>query len=158
MKGSTKMLKKSIQIEDRYTINHSRDYVWEKLNDPDMLASCIKGCAFVERTSPVEFKAVIRAHIGDIKKYFNINLYVDVQHAPAQYTLGTVVSAGLLGNAQGLAEVDLEAVSIGRCALHYIATIKGKGVLGRALPLIEGAARQRVQDFFNKFVDHLEDC
>jgi carbon monoxide dehydrogenase subunit G len=98
---------------------------------------------------------VIRAHIGDIKKDFNINLGVDDQHAPAQYTLGTVVSAGLLGKAQGQAEVDLEATGDEQCALRYVATIKGSGVLGQALPLIDGAARRRMQDFFNKFVEHL---
>jgi carbon monoxide dehydrogenase subunit G len=140
VKGSTNMQKNTIQIEDRYTINHSRDFAWEKLNNPDILASCIKGCAFVERISPTQFKAVIRAHIGDIKKDFSINLDVDDQYAPAQYTLGSVVSAGLLGKAQAQAEVQLEAKGEDQCVLHYVATINGSGVLGQALPLIEGAA------------------
>jgi len=39
--------------------------------------------------------------------------------------------------------------------LHYVATIEGGGFLGKALPLIEGAAIRRVHDFFDKFVDHL---
>ncbi len=152
------MLKNTIQIEDRYTIDHSRDYVWEKLNDPEILALCIRGCAFVERTTPTNFKAVIRAHIGDIKKDFSINLDVDDQYAPAQYTLGTVVSAGLLGKAQGQADVDLEEAGADQCVLRYVATIKGGGLLGKVLPLIEGAASRRVREFFDKFVEHLEDC
>lgn len=147
----------AIRIEDSYILHHSRDYVWEKLNDPGVLAACIKGCEYVDRTSPVKFKAVIRAHIGEIKKDFSVDLNVDDQHAPAKYTLGSVVSAGLLGKVTGRAEVDLQEAGETRSQLHYVATIEGGGLLGRALPLIEGAARRRVRNFFDKFVDHLAD-
>ena len=149
------MQKTAIRIEDRYPLQYSRDYVWEKLNDPEILAACIKGCEYVERESPTKFKAVIRAHLGEIKKDFNVNLRVNDENAPARYTLGSEVSAGLFGKAKGLAEVDLQVVSENQSVLHYVATIEGGGLLGKALPLIEGAASRRVHDFFDKFVDHL---
>ncbi len=152
------MSAKSIRIEDRYTLNYSRDYVWEKLNDPEILAACIQGCAYVERESPTKFKAVIRAHLGEIKKDFSIDLDVDDTHAPAQYTLGSVVSAGILGKAKGQAEVDLQDAGEKQSILHYVATIEGSGLLGTALPLVERAASRRVHEFFDKFVDHLAGC
>jgi carbon monoxide dehydrogenase subunit G len=152
------MSAKSIRIEDRYTLNYSRDYVWEKLNDPEILAACIQGCAYVERESPTKFKAVIRAHLGEMKKDFSIDLDVDDTHAPAQYTLGSIVSAGIFGKAKGQAEVDLQTAGEQQSILHYVATIQGSGLLGTALPLVESAASRRVREFFDKFVDHLGGC
>ncbi len=149
------MTSTSIRIEDHYTLHFSRDHVWEKLNDPKILAACIKGCEYVERESPTKFKAVIRAHLGEIKKDFSIDLDVDDKHAPAVYTLGSVVSAGLFGRVKGLAEVDLKETGENQSVLHYVATIEGSGLLGKTLPIIEGAASRRVHDFFDKFVDHL---
>jgi len=147
-----------IQIEDRYSLNYSRDYVWEKLNDPKILAACIKGCAYVDRESPTKFKAVIRAQLGEMHKDFSVDLDVDDRHAPASYVLGSVVSAGLFGKVKGMADVKLKDTGEGLSELHYMATIEGGGLLGKALPLIEGAAGRRVRDFFDKFVDHLEGC
>jgi carbon monoxide dehydrogenase subunit G len=147
----------AIRIEDRYTLNYSRDLIWKKLNDPAILAACIRGCAYVERESPTSFKAVIRAHIGEIKKDFGVVLLVDDQRAPAQYTLSSTVSAGLLGKVKGQAEVVLEEIAEQQTVLRYIANIDGTGLLGKTLPLIEGAAGRRVRDFFDQFVDHLSD-
>jgi carbon monoxide dehydrogenase subunit G len=149
------MTNTSIRIEYRYTLHYSRDHVWEKLNDPNILSACIKGCESVTRESSTKFRAVIRAHLGEIKKDFSVDLDVDDKHAPAKYTLGSVVSAGLLGKVKGLAEVDLKEEGENQSLLYYVATIEGGGFLGKALPLIEGAAIRRVHDFFDKFVDHL---
>ena len=146
-----------IQFEDRYLLNYSRDLIWEKLNDPDILAACIKGCAYVERESPTSFKAVIRAHIGEIKKDFGVNLTVDAEKAPAQYTLSSTIGAGILGMFKGQADVTLEEIAEQKTALRYTATVTGKGLLGKTLPLIEGAGGRRVRDFFDQFVDHLAD-
>ena len=65
------------------------------------------------------------------------------------------VSAGFLGKVKGLAEVDLREISIRQSELHYVATISGRGLLGKALPLIEGVAEHRVHEFFDLFVEHL---
>ncbi len=151
------MENKTIRIEDSYTLHYPRETVWQKLNDPTILAACIKGCAYVERESSKKFKAVIRAHLGKIKKDFNVDLDVDDSFAPAEYTLSTVVSAGLLGNVKGRAKVELQEVAEQQTILHYVATISGKGLLGKTLPLIEGAASRRVHNFFDQFVEHLAD-
>ena len=151
------MVRTVIRFEDRYLLNYSRDLIWEKLNDPDILAACIKGCAYVERESPTSFKAVIRAHLGEIKKDFAVNLTVDAQNAPAQYTLSSTVGVGILGKIKGQADVTLEKITDQQTSLCYIAMVTGKGLLGQTLPLIEGAGGRRVRDFFDQFVDHLTD-
>ena len=152
------MENKTIRIEDSYSLNYPREMIWQKLNDPTILAACIKGCEYVERESSKKFKAVIRAHLGEIKKDFSVDLDVDDVLAPAEYTLSTVVSAGLLGKVKGQANVELEEVTELKTVLHYVATTGGSGLLGKALPLIEGAASRRVHNFFDQFVEHLADC
>jgi carbon monoxide dehydrogenase subunit G len=151
------MENKTIRIEDSYSLNYPREMIWQKLNDPTILAACIKGCEYVERESSKKFKAVIRAHLGEIKKDFSVDLDVDDVLAPAEYTLSTVVSAGLLGKVKGQANVELEEVTELKTVLHYVATTGGSGLLGKALPLIEGAASRRVHNFFDQFVEHLAD-
>ena len=145
----------SIRIEYRYVLNYPRDHIWAKLNDPDILAQCIRGCAYVSRESPTRFRAVIRARVGEMKKDFSVDLDVDDTRAPAQYSLSSVVGAGLFGRVKGKAEVDLREVSPRQSELHYVATISGGGLLGKALPLIEGVAEHRVHEFFDLFVEHL---
>ena len=149
------MTKSAVTVEDQYALPYSREYIWEKLNDPVVLAACIKGCVRVERVSPKQFKAVIRAHVGEIKKDFNIVLNVQDDQAPAAYCLSSDVSAGLFGKVNGEADVALEVSDDTHTRLKYIARIDGRGLLGKALPLIEGAARARVRDFFDQFVAHL---
>ena len=100
---------------------------------------------------------MIRAHLGEIKKDFSVDLYVDDVLAPAEYSLSSVVSAGLLGKVKGRAKVELQEVAEQQTVLHYVATIGGSGLLGKALPLIEGAAIRRVHNFFDQFVEHLAD-
>mgnify|MGYP001557234979 CR=1 FL=1 len=145
----------SIRIEYRYTLDYPRDHIWEKLNDPEILASCIRGCTHVSRENPTRFRAVIRAHVGEIKNYFIVDLDVDDTHAPDNYRLSSVVSAGFFGKVWGGAEVDLKEVSLRQSELHYVATITGRGLLGKALPLVEGVAVHRVHEFFDLFVEHL---
>ena len=149
------MAKSVVTIEDEYSLPYSREHIWSKLNDPEVLAACIKGCVGVERVSAKQFKAVIRAHIGEIKKDFEIVLNVQDDQAPAAYCLSSDVSAGLLGKVNGEADVVLESSDDAHTRLKYVARIDGRGILGKALPLIEGAARARVRDFFDQFVAHL---
>jgi len=144
-----------VTIEDRYHLGHNREWVWQKLNDPDVLAACIRGCVLVERSTPRNFNAVIRAHVGEIKKDFTVVLEVEDDQAPAAYCLRSDISAGILGKVRGSADVTLKVVDQRHTDLQYVAKLDGQGMLGRALPLIEGLVAKRVQDFFDQFVAHL---
>lgn len=149
------MASNTVTIEDRYHLAYPRALIWEKLNDPKILAACIRGCVRVERSAHDKFKAVIRAQLGDIKKDFKIDLTVQADEAPAAYCLSSDVSAGILGRVNGLADVKLSVVDDEHTDLHYVATLSGRGLIGKALPLVEGVAARRVREFFDQFVAHL---
>src|SRR5690348_17359782 len=48
----------------------SREVVWAKLNDPDVLKACIPGCEELNKTSETEFQAVATTKIGPVKARF----------------------------------------------------------------------------------------
>ena len=48
----------------------SRDVVWVKLNDPEVLKTCIPGCEELNKTSDTEFQAVATTKIGPVKARF----------------------------------------------------------------------------------------
>lgn len=145
----------SIQVEDLRSLNYRRELVWSKLNDPVVLADCIRGCHHVERESRHSYRAVIVARIGEIKKQFHVDLRVDDAFAPGKYTLSTQMSAGVFGRVTGKAEVTLRELSEAETSMAYSADISGTGVLARVLPLAEGIVRRRVQEFLDEFVGHL---
>ncbi len=147
-----------IRVADSYTLEYARELVWQQLNDPVMLAACIRGCAFVERDSPQDFRAVIQARVGEIHKDFYVDLVVDDARAPSAYTLSTQMSAGPLGLVNGRAEVELRALAAQRTRMSYTADITGTRLVGRVLPLVEGVAQRRVLEFFNEFISRLGDA
>jgi len=48
----------------------SREVVWAKLNDPEVLKACIPGCEELNMTSETEFQAVATQKIGPVKARF----------------------------------------------------------------------------------------
>ena len=48
----------------------SRQVVWEKLNDAEVLKACIPGCEELTKDSDTEFRAVAVSKIGPVKARF----------------------------------------------------------------------------------------
>jgi uncharacterized protein len=98
--------------------------VWEKLNDPAILKTCIPGCEQLEKTSDTEFQAVATVKIGPVKAKFKGGATVKL----APKNGGTLLSYN----------VD--------------AQIGGKlAQLGQRL--VNGAAKKVADDFFANFAN-----
>ncbi len=147
-----RMSKNSIIVADEILLTLPRSVTWDKLNDPEVLALCIRGCSAVKKEGN-NFKAVITAKLSNYQKDFNINLTVNDEHAPQAYQLSSKVSAGWFGAASAVSEVELfccgEANSQTR--LEYQATIEASGLIAKALPLVRDVAEKRVIEFFELF-------
>jgi carbon monoxide dehydrogenase subunit G len=48
----------------------TREVVWEKLNDTEVLKACIPGCEELTKNSDTEFQAVAVIKIGPVKARF----------------------------------------------------------------------------------------
>lgn len=146
------MANKSITVSDQIILPLGRDLVWEKLNDPEILARCIRGCSAVEKQGN-DFTAVITAKLSGYQKDFNVDLIVNAADAPEFYQLSSAMSAGLFGKATALADVQLTVCGEAQeqTELNYQANIDASGMLGKALPLGQSLAEKRVRECFELF-------
>jgi carbon monoxide dehydrogenase subunit G len=111
--------------------------VWEALNDPELLKSCIKGCESIEATSDAEYVVVLAAKIGPVTARFKGKLMMRDLNPPESYSLDFEGQGGAAGHAKGGAQVSLAPEGAGT-NLTYTAKAQVGGKLAH--------------DFFTAFV------
>ena len=129
----------------------NREAVWAKLNDPEVLKTCIPGCEQLDKTSATEFQAIATIKVGPVKARWKGKVRLSDLDPPNSYRISGEGEGGVAGFAKGGAKVSL-ADSEGGTRLSYDveAQIGGKlAQLGQRL--ISGAAKKTVDDFFQKF-------
>lgn len=129
----------------------SRETVWEKLNDPDVLKACIPGCEQLDKISDTQFQAVAVNKIGPVKAKFKGKVELSDLDPPNGYRISGQGDGGVAGFAKGGAVVTLVAKDGGTVLTYAVeAQIGGKlAQLGQRL--INGAAKKLADDFFEKF-------
>lgn len=126
--------------------------VWDALNDPDALKSCIPGCEDIESLSPTEFRVVLLAKVGPVTARFNGKMHITDSNPPNSYSLTFEGQGGMAGFAKGGADVVLRSVQ-GGTELSYIANAKVGGKLAQiGSRLVDIAAKKTADDFFATFV------
>ena len=135
----------------RYVIPAAADAVWAALNDPEILKFCIPGCQQIEKTSPTEFNAIATLKIGPVKATFRGKVSLSDLDPPHRCRLVGEGQGGVAGFAKGDAEVTLTPEG-DNTILTYAAraTVGGKlAQIGQRL--IDGAAKQIADAFFDRF-------
>ena len=130
----------------------SREAVWAKLNDPEVLKSCIPGCEQLDKTSDTEFQAIATIKVGPVKARWKGKVRLSDLDPPNSYRISGEGEGGVAGFAKGGAKVSLADGNDGGTLLTYDveAQIGGKlAQLGQRL--IAGAAKKTADDFFQKF-------
>ena len=129
----------------------SREVVYAKLNDPEVLKACIPGCESLEVLSENEFQAVATNKIGPVKARFKGKVRLTDLDPPNGYKISGEGDGGIAGFAKGGATVTLTEKDGGTLLTYNVeAQIGGKlAQLGQRL--INGAAKKLADDFFAKF-------
>lgn len=129
----------------------SKEVVWEKLNDPDVLKACIPGCEELERTEDQGFRAVAKMKVGPVSARFRGKVILSDLDPPNGYKISGEGEGGLAGFAKGNARVDLRESDGGTLlGYHVDAQIGGKlAQLGQRL--INGTAKKLADEFFSNF-------
>ena len=140
-----------MEFSGRYAIPAPPETVWAGLNDPDVLKTCIPGCEQIEKTSPTDFLATARLKIGPVSATFKGKVALSDLDPPHRCILTGEGQGGVAGFARGDAEVLLEPDGTGT-----VLTYKAKANVGGKLAqigqrLIDGAAKQIADDFFERF-------
>jgi hypothetical protein len=131
----------------------SRDVVWGKLNDPDVLKACIPGCEELEKTSDHEFRATAKMKVGPVSARFKGRVTLSDFDPPNSYKISGEGEGGVAGFAKGGAVVQLQDKDGGTLLTYNVdAQIGGKlAQLGQRL--INGSAKKLADEFFAKFAE-----
>jgi hypothetical protein len=128
-----------------------REVVWEKLNDPEVLKSCIPGNEQFDKVGDNEFHAIATVKVGPVKARWKGKVRLSDLDPPNGYRISGEGDGGVAGFARGGAKVSLSDKDGGTLLSYDVeAQIGGKlAQLGQRL--INSAARKTADDFFEKF-------
>lgn len=135
----------------RYRIDAPRSRVWSALNDGSVLQAAIPGCHRIDWTSPTTLDLEIKVNLGMVKPVFKGDLTLSDIIAAERYTLTGRGKGGLLGLAEGSADIVLS--DDGEQTLLVFAARGGASgqimKLGKAM--IGNSAQKIIDGFFDRF-------
>ncbi|MBV9191288.1 MAG: carbon monoxide dehydrogenase subunit G [Betaproteobacteria bacterium] len=129
-----------------------RKEVWDALNDPQMLKTCVPGCESIEPTGENEFQVLMVARVGPVSAKFKGKLTLSDIKPPESYSLSFEGQGGAAGFAKGGANVRLESVAGDKTRLAYDVKASVGGKLAQiGSRLVDAAAKKVADDFFRTF-------
>ena len=130
----------------------SREVVWAKLNDPEVLKSCIPGSEQLDKISDNEFQAIATVKVGPVKARWKGKVRLSDLDPPNSYRISGEGSGGVAGFAKGGAAVRLEAEGPDVTVLHYEVDAQIGGKLAQlGSRLIDSTAKKLAGEFFKSF-------
>ena len=140
-----------MEFGGNYLVSAPRADVWAALNNADKLKAAIPGCSRIDWTGDTSLEVEITVNFGIVKPVFTGDLELS-NIIPAQsYTLAGRGRGGVLGMAQGAADITL-ADAEGGTELRFVANGGASGgimKLGKAL--IGNSAQKVIDGFFERF-------
>lgn len=129
----------------------TREAVWAKLNDPEVLKVCIPGCEELEKTEDGGFRATAKMKVGPVSARFKGKVTLSDLDPPNGYKISGEGEGGVAGFAKGGAVVALADKDGGTLLTYNVeAQIGGKlAQLGQRL--INGSAKKLADEFFSNF-------
>lgn len=145
-----------MNINGQIDIHADQAMVWQRLNDPDVLARCIPGCEQFEKLSDSEYRAVVKIRVGPVTARFKGRVILADLDPPNGCRINGEGEGGIAGFAKGGARVQLMQMNeMTQLSYDADAQIGGKlAQLGQRL--VAGAARKFTDEFFSKFSDVLK--
>jgi len=129
----------------------TREVVWAKLNDADVLRVCIPGCEELNKLSATEFQAVATTKIGPVKARFKGKVQLSDLNPPNGYRISGEGEGGVAGFAKGGATVSLTEKDGGTLLTYNVEAHIGGKLAQLGQRLINGAAKKLADDFFKNF-------
>ena len=144
----------SLTLDGQVILPESRETVWSRLNDPEMMMKCIPGCQSAEETEN-GYAVSAKVKIGVVKATFKGVVEMTEIEENRKYRIEGRGDGGIAGFAKGGADVLLEDHPDG-CMLTYEvdAQIGGK-IAQLGSRLVKGIARRNADHFFESFLAEL---
>lgn len=143
----------AVNMSGEVVLPADRERVWQMLNDPEVLRTCIPGCETFEPDGENAFRAVARVKIGPVNARFKGKVSLTDIDAPNSYKIGGEGEGGVAGFARGGAAVRLEpAEGSTRLIYDVEATVGGK-IAQLGSRLVNSVAKKNADAFFAKFAE-----
>ena len=133
----------------------TREVVWAKLNDADVLRVCIPGCEELNKLSDTEFQAVATAKVGPVKARFKGKVQLSELNPPNGYKISGEGEGGVAGFAKGGATVSLTEKDGGTLLTYNVEAHIGGKLAQLGQRLINGVAKKMADDFFKNFASQV---
>ena len=135
-----------------YIIAAPRHEVWAALNDTAMLKAAIPGCHKIEWSGEKTLDLEIKVNLGVIHPVFKGGLTLSNIMPSKSYTLAGKGKGGLLGLAEGAADIVLSDADEQKTDLIFTAKGGASGQIMKLGKAIIGNSAQKVIDgFFERF-------
>ena len=128
-----------------------RNVVWLKLNDPEVLKTCIPGCQSLEKLSENEMQAVAKVKVGPISAKFNGKVTLSDIDPPNGYRISGEGEGGIAGFAKGGAVVGLESAGSGTKLTYDVQAQVGGKIAQLGSRIVDGVAKKMADQFFTNF-------
>jgi len=135
----------------RYLVHAPREAVWAALNDTAVLGAAIPGCQRIIWVGDGALELEIRVNLGLMKPVFTGDLTLSNVVPARRYTLSGRGRGGILGLAEGGADIILADDPAGTL-LQFVAHGGASGQIMKLGQALIGNSAQRVIDgFFGRF-------
>ena len=140
-----------MELNDEVRIPAKLEYVYNCLNDLEVLQKCIPGCEELLEAEDGSLSARVVLKIGPIKARFKGKVLLDLSSGPTKYSLSGEGDGGVAGFAKGGADVEL--IQDGNeTILKYVANSEVKGKIAQlGSRLILSTAKKLSRSFFENF-------
>jgi carbon monoxide dehydrogenase subunit G len=135
----------------RYRVNAGRQEVWHALNNTEVLKACIPGAQRLDWTGDETLELELKVNLGLVKPVFRGDLTLSGVVPAERYTLSGKGKGGVLGLAQGAADIVL---SDDGDATELNFTARGNAsprIMQFGSALIGDRAQKIIDGFFERF-------
>ncbi|MGD8339578.1 MAG: carbon monoxide dehydrogenase subunit G [Gammaproteobacteria bacterium] len=140
-----------MQVAGSREIAAAPDFVWDRLNDPEVLKQCIAGCESMRVERDGEFVASLKLKFGPVAASFDGRLSLSNIVDNRSYTITFEGLGGIAGHGRGAADVSLEPREYGTLLVYSVEAEVGGKVARIGRRLVQGVARRMINDFFSRF-------
>jgi carbon monoxide dehydrogenase subunit G len=142
-----------MEFGGKYLFRAPRVMMWEALNSTEKLKAAIPGCRRIDWTGETTLELEIQVNFGLVQPVFSGDLALTGIVPAERYTLSGKGRGGLLGMAEGSADIVLSDME-GGTRLDFVARGGADGGIMKLGKALVGSSAQKVIDgFFVRFAN-----
>jgi len=145
-----------MKLEGTYNFEAKREFVWDMLQDPEVISSIIPGSEKLEEIGENKYLSVLKIKVGPVSGRFEGQVELTDLNAPESYTM-IMSGKGPAGHMNGTGNVRLEEDG-DATIMHYTgdAQVGGK-VAAVGQRLLDVAAKQMAKQSLNLLAKRIQE-